>query len=96
MPGSGYGRLIRPPVADDPVADGGDGPEGRVGGVQQLLGGREVLALGPEGLGGLGLLVGREGLADAQPGERHAGGGHRGLEPSGGRSRRFARRVRSG
>ena len=71
------------PVGVDLAADRRDGAEGRVTGVDQLLAGGEVLALGPERLGGAGLLLGVEGLLGAHPGERDPGGGHGRAEPLG-------------
>ena len=62
------------PERDDLGADGGDLLERLVLGVEQLLRRRQILSLGPEVLGRLGLLLGAEGLADAEPGEAHADG----------------------
>ena len=61
------------PVVADLGPDRRHGAEGRVLGVQQLLAGGEELALGVERLGGLGLLIRREGPLDAPPGELRRG-----------------------
>ena len=87
-PRLGVGQADSPPVRDNPAADAGDGLEVRVLGVDQLLAGRQEFALGPERVGGLGLLLGRQGLAGAEPGERQPDRRRRGPQsPSGGSGR---------
>ena len=71
----GIRKAHRLPVSEDLAAHRGDFLEGRMLGVEQLLARGEVVALGVEGLGGLALLLGREGLAHAQPLEGYADGG---------------------
>ena len=89
----------RAPEGLDLAADGGDGAEGGVGDVEQLLAGREERAVGVERRGGGGLLLGGERLlGDAEPGS----GTGRGRRPSWrevvrlGRPRRPARRPGRG
>ena len=70
MPGSGNGRLSAFQYDVDLAAHGGDGAEGGMLGVEQLLGGGEELALGVERLGGLARSARGSGSSDAEPGER--------------------------
>jgi hypothetical protein len=77
------GQRHRLPGGHELMSDVGDGEERRVAGVQELLASGQILAFGSERIGGLGLLLGREGLAHAEPAEGHAHGGHGGAEPLG-------------
>ena len=72
------------PEAQNPAPHGRDGLERRMPGVEQLLAGRQKLALGTERVGGLGFLFGGQSLADAKPSEGHPDGGHRGSQAGGG------------
>lgn len=63
-------------IGDRVAADGRDGPEIGVTGVNEFFASGEELALGPKGIGRAGLLLGRERLTDAEPGERQPHGGH--------------------
>ena len=68
------------PRGDNTVADRSHGTEGRMLGIEKFLAGGKELAIGRERLCRLGLLGRREGLADTEPGEGKADGGHAGPE----------------
>src|SRR5581483_7247086 len=88
QPDAGLGERQRggAPALGDAGPDRGDGAEGGVGGVEELLAGGQRRRLGVEGGGGAGALLGRERLLRAGPAEADAAGGHGGAEPHGGRA----------
>jgi len=57
------GQRHRLPGGHELVSDVGQGEKGRVAGVEQLLAGGQILALGSERISGLSLLFGRGGIA---------------------------------
>ena len=74
------GQAQRLPEGDDLAAHGGHRLEARRGVVQQLLASGQKLRFGPERFGGLGLLLGAQAAADAEPTDGNADRRHRPAE----------------